>query len=384
MTKLFTKATVTGTSLLGSSSKPMLTALWDALNSLGATDATRTTITATATLTATQTGLRLIDATSGAITLTLQASGTAGDDTRLELRRIDSTVANAVTIQRAGADTIEGGTSITLPAGSSATLMLPAGSSNWRVLNISGSTAANVRLHIGADVARKVRGLVGTNNSGTPTTQFDLAADSVCLRDANGGTVVRQVTGNITCNFSTAGPAANGRDQVGVFTASQFVRLFFIWNGAALATIASTASPTTGPVLPTGYTHWAYATTVRWNASSNILPCYAQGAMVSQQAELQVLAAGVAIVETAVTLTSLVPTEAKRISLALETASSVGGTSFLKLVTGVNYHRQTCQANTTTQANPTMPNVALLYVVSAATTSLTINVLGYTVPNGDC
>lgn len=238
---------------------------------------------------------------------------------------------------------------------------------------------------LGSPVARGVSGLTGTNNSGTPTTQFDLSADALTLRDAAGGAVTRQSsTFTLTCNFSTAGPAANGRDQAGVFTASQFIRLFFIWNGATLATIASTAGPTTGPALPTGYTHWAYATTVRWNASSNIVPCYAQGAAVHYQAELAALSAGVSTTEAAVTLTSFAPSEAKRIYLKCEAGSTTAGTAFLKLVTGVTYDRLVCQANTTIASSPTVPNLAgLLYVVSAATTSLTINVQGYVVPNGD-
>lgn len=253
-------------------------------------------------------------------------------------------------------------------------------SDGWVLLPQNGASS---RLAVGADVSRRVQGLTGANNSGTPTTQFDISADSVTLRDSAGAAVVRQVTGTLTCNFSTAGPAINARDQAGAFSASSFVNLFFIWNGSTLASIASTASPTTGPALPSGYTHWAFATTVRWNASSNILPCYAQGNTLHYQAEQFALAGGAATTETTVTLTGLVPTTARRILLNCATTSSINNTSFLKLVTGVIFNRQDCLANTTVQANPSMPNTALIYVMSSASGNLTINVLGFVVANGD-
>jgi hypothetical protein len=51
--------------------------LWDALNSLGVTDANRTTITASATLLTTQCGILLVDCTAGSVVLTLPTSGTS-------------------------------------------------------------------------------------------------------------------------------------------------------------------------------------------------------------------------------------------------------------------------------------------------------------------
>jgi len=62
------------------------------------------------------------------------------------------------------------------------------------------------------------------NNSGTPNTQFDLDADVVVLASSTGGSVVRFDPGAaITNNVATAGPAANGRDQSGAFTADTFI-----------------------------------------------------------------------------------------------------------------------------------------------------------------
>lgn len=68
-----------------------------------------TTYTATGSVSATDQGLCLVDATSGSIILTLPA---ANSSTTYALKykfiRIDNTTANTVTIQRAGSDTIDG------------------------------------------------------------------------------------------------------------------------------------------------------------------------------------------------------------------------------------------------------------------------------------
>lgn len=137
MSKLFTRATVSGATLSGANLKAALTALWDALNSQGATDASRTTVTATATLVTTQCGLLLVDATSAAIVLTLPTSGAATDDCVYTIVRIDSS-ANLVTLQRGGTDTLvaAGLTTLTIPPLSGVEVQLPAGATLWRATNM--------------------------------------------------------------------------------------------------------------------------------------------------------------------------------------------------------------------------------------------------------
>jgi microcystin-dependent protein len=149
MSRLFSRATVTGASLSGANLKALLTALWDALNAGGFSDAVRSTLTTTSSLTTAQCGQLLIDATAGNIVLTLPASGTATDDAFYNLRRIDSS-AFSVTVQPAGTDTVEGGASITLPANSATEIQIPGGSANWRVYGIGGPTPAASRAAIGA------------------------------------------------------------------------------------------------------------------------------------------------------------------------------------------------------------------------------------------
>lgn len=91
------------------------------------------TLTANATLTADDAGLLLVDASAGNRTHTLPvAASVGGRPIHLTFVRTD-TSANSVTIQRAGADTIEGLTTISLPPGGRLVLVSD-GSAAWRLL----------------------------------------------------------------------------------------------------------------------------------------------------------------------------------------------------------------------------------------------------------
>lgn len=145
MTKLITRTSVNGATLSGAQQKTANVGLVDALNSAGLQEGNRSTITSTATLALTQCGLVVVDCTSASVTLTLPASGTSADDAVYDFRRIDTSTTNTLTVQRAGADTIDGSTSVTIAAGGTLRMQIPAGSTTWRVSNISGSTAAAAR-----------------------------------------------------------------------------------------------------------------------------------------------------------------------------------------------------------------------------------------------
>ena len=155
------------------------------------------------------------------------------------------------------------------------------------------------------------RGLVGVVNAVTPLTKYDLSADAVILKNPVNNTVVRTAVTAITNDLGLAGPAANGRDIVGAFGVSSWVYLYFIWNGATLATVSSLTAPPTGPVLPTGYTHWCFATAVRWNAVSNIIPMRTQGNEtwydLADGGVNNVLGSGVATAMTAIACSGFVP-----------------------------------------------------------------------------
>jgi hypothetical protein len=274
--------------------------------------------------------------------------------------------------------------------------------------SLLGTTGAAVdaRLALGADPSRRVQGLLGVNNTTTPNTKFDLSADAVVLRDATGATVTRLVTGAITCDLGLAGPSANGRDVAGAFSASTWINLFFVWNGTTLATIASTASPTTGPVLPSGYTHWAFATSVYWNASSNIPKVHARGSVVHMQDQQTVLTGGTAITLTAVSVTAFVPPGALSYKVIgagnhAQGTSNAGNvlqlTLSLGVVSGLTKATQTwLQQNLGASLGNffpigqfELPNVGqqFYYAINATTGSggaATLAVASFKVANGDC
>jgi hypothetical protein len=151
MSKLFTRASVTGASLAGANLKATLTALWDALSAAGVTDSARTTITASATLLTTQCGILLVDCTAGSVVLTLPTSGTSSDEALYKIRRIDSTYANTLTVQRGGTDSVEGSTSVAvlIGCGGQVNLKLPGGSSDWKVVGRGGGTMLAAREALG-------------------------------------------------------------------------------------------------------------------------------------------------------------------------------------------------------------------------------------------
>ena len=153
MSKLFSRATVSGTTFPGATEKTTNTALWDALNTFGLTDSSRTTVTTSATLVTTQCGLLLVDCTSGNITLTLPTSGAATDDAIYVIRRIDSG-SNTLSVQRGGTDTVEGATTaLSVAAGGILAVQMPAGATNWRVFNQSNVSSSDARAQTQAATA---------------------------------------------------------------------------------------------------------------------------------------------------------------------------------------------------------------------------------------
>lgn len=240
----------------------------------------------------------------------------------------------------------------------------------------------------------RVLGADCKNNAGTPNTQFDLDADAVVLRNASNQIVVRHDPGAaLTNNVSTAGPAANGRDQAGAFGASSWVHFYWIWNGATLATLSSAVAPPTGPTLPGGYTHWAYAGAVRFNGSSQLVKTRIKGDTARYEAAQSALAGGAATVETSIDLSALVPPNALRAAVKARMANSnTGGANALslRLVAGTEHTNITAAQ---AAAGPVVtyddgfleiPNIgqALLYLNSLATGASSVDVLGYVLPNG--
>lgn len=176
------------------------------------------------------------------------------------------------------------------------------------------SVASTAFVNANITGAWSVKGNRSGNNSSTPNTQFDLVADTVVLRNTNNHIVTRFAPSTVTNNISTTGPAAGGRDQSGSFGNSVWVYFYWIWNGSTLSSVSSLSGPTTGPTLPSGYTHWAYCCTVRIDGSGNLLRVKVQNTFVNYEldnATTSILSAGTASSFTGVTTTSFVPTGAR-------------------------------------------------------------------------
>jgi hypothetical protein len=247
----------------------------------------------------------------------------------------------------------------------------------------------------------RVVGCNCANNSTTPNTQFDLDADLIVLADSNGYThAIYDPGAAITNNISTAGPAANGRDQAGAFSNSSWVHFYWIWNGTTLATISSATAPPTGPTLPSGYTHWAYAGAVYLGSGGTLTYTYIRGAVAYYRTLQSALSNGGATSETTISLAALVPPNATNIHLFINariTASGggVGGSNLmLRLVSGVGLIAQySVDAIVAGQGGNQgggllIPNVSQLYYLwqdynaNISARAATIYVAGYEVPNG--
>lgn len=243
----------------------------------------------------------------------------------------------------------------------------------------------------------KVIGATCTNNAGTPTTQYDLDADYILLRPATYGTnnpisVLRMAPGAaITNNTSTAGVTANGRDQAGAFTASTWIHFYWIWDGTTLATISSATAPPTGPAMPTGYTHWAYACALYFTAGSALLNTYVRGCRVSYRnpiTDARMLSGGTATTSTAISLTTAVPPNALNVFCSTWSQTSAAiEIVYYQLVSGTNYQgAYSIVGSTYGLVTFTMPNVGqnLNYLWNTAATDRLayLDIVGYTIPNG--
>lgn len=241
-------------------------------------------------------------------------------------------------------------------------------------------------------------GNTSKNNTGTPLTQFDLTAERVVLMNSSGQAVVRLSPGTITNNTSTAGSAANGRDQAGAFSASSWVHFYWIWDGSTLASLSSASA--TSPTLPSGYTHWAYCCAVRFNGSSQMPNVRCRGAWVYYEARVVALSGGAAVAETSVDISAIIPPNALQYHVeAIQVATTDGAGAFnvnslFRIVTGVNFWASTIQLNglgltSNELLSPAVliaPNIgqAFLYLNTNTTGSVTFTavIAGYSIPNG--
>ncbi|MEM5371368.1 hypothetical protein V4C53_35785 [Paraburkholderia azotifigens] len=272
---------------------------------------------------------------------------------------------------------------------------------------LDGSNRAQLlaALKLIAAGARRVQGLRGNVNASTPLTQFDLSADAIVAVDSTGRAYAKSSIATSTVNLALAGPIVNGRDQAAAFTASTFIHIYRIYNPATntWGWIASAALPSVGPTLPSGYTAWAYATSLNWNASSNIVPCFVEGSNViydlPDSGVNRVLSNGSSTTMTAVSCSGYVPSNAVR-ALMIALMTCVGNATSLvgyvrrtgSATTGQNAVSGSVQVNGSTAQSSNWCDIPLNssqsfdYRLSTTPSSggLSFEVRGFVVANGDC
>ena len=124
-----------------SAGDPPTSSVWTIDNGL-ATEQLWTTVTKTANYTVTESDrdkLILVDATSGAVTITLLAAATAGNGFRVAIKKIDSS-GNAVTIDGNLSETIDGATTSTISTQYDSENLICNGSNWYAFLNIGNPT----------------------------------------------------------------------------------------------------------------------------------------------------------------------------------------------------------------------------------------------------
>jgi hypothetical protein len=262
----------------------------------------------------------------------------------------------------------------------------------------TAADAVSARAVLGSVAYSRVQGLIGNVNVSTPLTKYDISADAVVAKDSTGSCIVKVNTGALTNDFGLAGITANGRDQVSAFSASSWVHLYFIMKvDGTIATISSLTAPPTGPTLPTGYTYWAYAGTLRWNSSSNIVAAYFRGNLVTYRQVIAVLTGGTATTETSINLSTVVPPNALNINLQGRVlASDASGPTInvveFRLATTLTYFNieQDSQVLSVGNYNDLIfsaPNISqnifyLFTTKNGNTSSVSVSCHGFTIPNG--
>lgn len=239
-----------------------------------------------------------------------------------------------------------------------------------------------------------IRRLQGSPNAGAPSTQYDISGDLAVLRQpSDSAIVVRTGFGTLT-NDITQPSTANGRDQAGAFTPATFIHFYLIWNGTTVATLSSATAPTTGPTLPTGYTHWAYVGPVFLQGDSTLRSTSIQGTLATYDSQVTLVndLTGANGVVNGIVTTDLVPTNSARLHLVgivSTAAGSASADSATLRVRGTNnfasFPNDGAAAGVRQGYQVIAPNTgSMTWVMTHAGTSPKFSLFmnGYTIPNG--
>lgn len=151
----------------------------------------------------------------------------------------------------------------------------------------------------------------------------NIAADRFVVSNGTSNTVLSNVS--VSPNVSTAGPAANGRDQAGAFTTESWIYGHVIYNGSTTAGLWSASD--TSPTLPSGYTYAGLGTIARYVGGNTVRDFVQIGRTVRYyQGFHTILSGGTATTWTAVSASSFIPPRARigHFNAAWLNTSSVG------------------------------------------------------------
>ena len=244
-----------------------------------------------------------------------------------------------------------------------------------------------------------VRNNRSVSNATTPCTKVDLVATGLVLADSCNDVVVVRNPATLTNDIAVdVTNKKNGRDQAASFSAGD-VHFYWVYEGAcAVATSRSSAKgpDTSGPELPQCETHWAYSHSRYWDG--NCLRRHTvRGSWVTFDCAMEcvLLNAGAATCETRVSLVAQVPAIAQRVRIGARYADTNStGAGRIDIGYRLNCIHYTLASGSgggaTLQRSDVVievpnNNQELFYRISVATDSptLTLWVLGYSVPNGD-
>lgn len=259
------------------------------------------------------------------------------------------------------------------------------------------------KILIEVDSYSRVHGGDSKNNGGAINTRMDLSAEAVTLvKLVDGATHTVIAPGVITNDILVAGPIINGRDQAGPFSTGIFLHFYWIYNPTTgvLATISSQTPPPVGPVLPAGFTHWAYAFPV--HTSGSLEHVHVKGNIVYIDTPVNILSNGFNVVQTPLDGSPAIAPNAFDYYIRLTANITTGGGSGASFFSGVGgaAGRQdlvlsaAVDVTSTTRgayAHGWVPNITSqtvyyqtsLVVGAPLLKGLDIDVLAYKIANGD-
>lgn len=247
-------------------------------------------------------------------------------------------------------------------------------------------------------------GCVVKNNATTPNTKLDITAgicrDQSNTFDANLGNyngVNTSASADVTTTLDTGVVGVNGIDT-GILQASKLYYIYVIFDKvygdtvSTAATIASLTGPSTGPLMPSGYSFYRLCGYAATDSSIHFLPMYNTGTGNDRTCfydapQATAITAGNATSYTAVSLANLVPpVDLTPVWIASaftpDAASRIlnltpyGGTGNAIAVTGqVASVVVTSNSLVTSKLNSTNPSIS--YKVSNSSAAVALNVAGF-------